>query len=165
MPGSPPEMSILLPPSVERQDLTLFRIYVFYRVMLSVLMVLVMVRISYGTRVFNSSLIQVHPELEEAAYMSGGDTGSVMRSVLLPILKPAILYVWIWIALLSYRELALPAILAGKDNVTVALVVWDLWESGGLGQSAALTVILLICFTPLLGLYWFLTRKVKVVDV
>ncbi|MFT5484801.1 MAG: two-component system sensor histidine kinase PilS (NtrC family) [Halieaceae bacterium] len=44
MPKSPPEMSILLlPPSVERQDLTLFRIYVFYRVMLSVLMVLVMV--------------------------------------------------------------------------------------------------------------------------
>lgn len=128
-----------------------------------VLMVLVMVRISYGTRVLNGALIQVHPELEEAAYVSGGNTGSVLRSVLLPLLTPAMMYAWIWVALLSYRELALPAILAGNDNTTVALVVWDLWESGGLGQSSALTVIILICFTPLLGLYWYASRKVSMV--
>jgi len=129
-----------------------------------VLIVLVLVRISYGTRVLNGALIQIHPELEEAAYMSGGKTGSVMRSVLFPILTPAILYAWIWIALLSYRELSLPAILAGKDNTTVALVVWDLWESGGLGKSAAMTVIILLCLTPLLMLYWYVARKVNVVD-
>ncbi|MDC0033886.1 iron ABC transporter permease [Alphaproteobacteria bacterium] len=129
-----------------------------------VLIVLVLVRISYGTRVLNGALIQVHPELEEAAYMSGGNTGSVMRSVLFPILTPAMLYAWIWIALLSYRELALPAILAGKHNTTVALVVWDLWESGGLGKSAAMTVIILLCFTPLLMLYWYIARKVNVAD-
>jgi iron(III) transport system permease protein len=129
-----------------------------------VILVLVLVRISYGTRVLNGALIQVHPELEEAAYMSGGNTGSVLRSVLLPLLRPAMMYVWIWIALLSYRELALPAILAGKYNTTVALVVWDLWESGGLGKSAALTVIILACFGPLLALYWFVARRVNVVD-
>jgi iron(III) transport system permease protein len=129
-----------------------------------VLIVLVLVRISYGTRVLNSALIQVHPELEEAAYMSGGKTSSVLRSILFPILTPAMMYVWLWVALLSYRELTLPAILAGKDNATVALVVWNLWESGGLGQSAALTVILLVCFAPLVGLYWFVARKVQVVD-
>lgn len=129
-----------------------------------VLFVLVLVRISYGTRVLNSALIQVHPELEEAAYMSGGKTSSVMRSVLVPILMPAMMYVWLWVALLSYRELTLPAILAGKDNATVALVVWNLWDSGGMGQSAALTVILLLCFAPLVGLYWFVARKVQVVD-
>lgn len=128
-----------------------------------VLIVLVLVRISYGTRVLNGALIQVHPELEEAAYVSGGNTGSVMRSVLFPILTPAMLYAWIWIALLSYRELALPAILAGKDNTTVAVVVWGLWESGGLGQSAAMTVIILLCFAPLLMVYWYVTRKVQVV--
>ena len=129
-----------------------------------VLIVLVLVRISYGTRVLNGALIQIHPELEEAAQMSGGNTGSVLRSVLLPILAPAMMYVWIWVALLSYRELTLPAILAGKYNTTVALVVWDLWESGGLGQSSALTVLILLCFAPLLGLYWFATRRVSVVQ-
>ena len=129
-----------------------------------VLIVLVLVRISYGTRVLNGALIQVHPELEEAAYMSGGNTASVMKSVLFPILTPAMLYAWIWVALLSYRELALPAILAGKENTTVAVVVWGLWESGSLGQSAAMTVIILVCFTPLLMLYWYVARKVQVVD-
>jgi len=129
-----------------------------------VLLVLVIIRISYGTRVLNGALIQIHPELEEAAYMSGGNTGSVLRSVLFPILTPAVMYAWIWVALLSYRELALPAILAGSNNTTVALVVWDLWESGGLGQSSALTVIILICFTPLLAFYWYLSRKVSVVQ-
>ena len=129
-----------------------------------VLFVLVLVRISYGTRVLNSALIQVHPELEEAAYVSGANTGSVLRSVLYPILKPAMMYVWLWVALLSYRELTLPAILAGSNNTTVAVVVWDLWESGGLGKSAARTVIILLCFAPLVGLYWYVARKIQVVD-
>ena len=76
----------------------------------------VVARISYGTRMMNSALIQLHPELEESATICGATTGSVLRSVILPLLSPAILYAWIWLALLTYRELTLAVILANTDE-------------------------------------------------
>jgi len=60
------------------------------------LLLYIIVRLSYGTRMMNSSLIQIHHELEEAAYVSGGSTWNVVRRILVPILTPPILYGWLW---------------------------------------------------------------------
>ena len=117
------------------------------------------VRLSYGTRVMNSALTQIHNELEEAGRVAGASTWQVFRSVILPILTPAIMYAWLWMALLTYRELTLATLLAGEDNATMAVVVWGLWQSGGLGRASALTVIILLLLTPLLALYWFVSRR------
>jgi iron(III) transport system permease protein len=119
----------------------------------------VIVRLSYGTRVLNSALSQIHAELEEAGRVAGASTWQVFRTVVLPILTPAMMYAWLWVALLSYRELTLATLLAGEDNATMAVVVWGLWLSGGLGRASALTVIVLLLFTPLLALYWFMSRR------
>lgn len=119
----------------------------------------VIVRLSYGTRVMNGALTQIHNELEEAGRVAGASTWQVFRSVVLPILTPAMMYAWLWIALLSYRELTLATLLAGEDNSTMAVVVFGLWLSGGLGRASALTVIILLLFTPLLAVYWFLSRR------
>jgi iron(III) transport system permease protein len=117
------------------------------------------VRLSYGTRVMNSALSQIHNELEEAGRVAGATTWQVFRSVVLPILTPAMMYAWLWMALLTYRELTLATLLAGEDNATMAVVVWGLWQSGGLGRASALTVIILLLLTPLLALYWFVSRR------
>ncbi|HWH77817.1 MAG TPA: ABC transporter permease subunit, partial [Candidatus Binatus sp.] len=45
------------------------------------LILYIIVRLSYGTRMMNSSLIQIHRELEEAAYVSGGSTWNVVRRI------------------------------------------------------------------------------------
>jgi iron(III) transport system permease protein len=117
------------------------------------------VRLSYGTRVMNSALGQIHNELEEAGRVAGASTWQVFRSVVVPILTPAMMYAWLWMALLTYRELTLATLLAGEDNATMAVVVWGLWQSGGLGRASALTVIILLLLTPLLALYWFVSRR------
>jgi iron(III) transport system permease protein len=71
-------------------------------------LVYVVQRISYCTRMTNTAMIQVHKELEESATIFGAPTAGVMRRVLLPLLLPAMMYAWIWMALLTYRELTLP---------------------------------------------------------
>jgi iron(III) transport system permease protein len=123
------------------------------------LIVFTIVRISYGTRMTNSGLIQIHAELEESAQMSGATTWEAFRRVTLPLLTPALLYAWLWIALLVFRELTLAVILSTADNITFPVVVWSLWLGGGLGQASALAMVMLAMMTPAIALYWIIARR------
>src|SRR5207237_6739442 len=123
------------------------------------LVVFTIVRISYGTRMTNSGLIQIHPELEESALMSGAPRFLAFRRILLPLLAPTLLYAWLWIALLTFRELTLAVILSTADNITFPVVVWSLWLGGGLGQASALALVMLLMMTPLIAVYWFFARR------
>ncbi len=123
------------------------------------LIVFVVARLSYGTRMTNSGLIQIHRELEEAALVSGAGTGGVMRRVLVPLLAPTLLYAWLWIALLVFRELTLAVVLTTRANMTLPFVVWSLWLNGGLGQASALAFLMLLMMLPLVALYWLIARR------
>ena len=117
------------------------------------------VRLSYATRMTNSALIQIHRELDEAALMSGARTAGIMRYVLAPLLLPTILYSWIWIALLAYRELTLPVVLSTAENQPLSVVVWSMIATSSYGSASAVALLMLIAMLPLLFIYWFLARR------
>jgi iron(III) transport system permease protein len=123
------------------------------------LLVFVIARISYGTRMTNSGLIQIHAELEESAQMSGATAWQGFYRIVMPLLAPTLLYAWLWIALLVFRELTLAVILSTADNITFPVVVWSLWLGGGLGQASALAIVMLLMMTPLIALYWLFARR------
>jgi len=142
--------------------LTLFvlqRALPIYGTIWILLIVFVIARVSYGTRMTNSGLIQIHPELEESAEMSGATAWQGFRRISMPLLAPTLLYAWLWIALLVFRELTLAVILSSADNVTFPVVVWSLWLGGGLGQASALAIVMLLMMTPLIALYWVIARR------
>jgi iron(III) transport system permease protein len=123
------------------------------------LVVFVIARISYATRMTNSTLIQIHKDLEEAATMCGVTTGATLRRVILPLLAPSLIYAWLWLALLTFRELTLAVLLTTRDNLTLPIVVWNAWVAGGFGASAALTLILMGLMVPLVAVYWWVMRR------
>jgi iron(III) transport system permease protein len=123
------------------------------------LIVFTIARISYGTRMTNSGLIQIHTELEESALMSGATRWLAFRRIVIPLLAPSLLYAWLWIALLTFRELTLAVILSTSGNITFPVVVWSLWLGGGLGQASALAIVILLTMTPMIVIYWFLARR------
>jgi iron(III) transport system permease protein len=123
------------------------------------LVVFTISRISYGTRMTNSGMIQIHKELEESAQMSGASRWAAFRSISLPLLAPTLFYAWLWIALLVFRELTLAVLLSTSENITFPVVVWSLWLAGGLGPSSALATVMLILITPLIAIYWFIARR------
>jgi len=91
--------------------------------------------ISYGTRAMNSALIQIHPELEEAGRACGASTVRVVGRITVPLVSAAIVNGWLWIALLSYRE------------VTMALdstLIWKMWGSAYVPQVSALGVVMIL---------------------
>ena len=123
------------------------------------LLVFVVARLSYATRMTNSTLIQIHKDLEEAATICGAATGDTVRRVIVPLLAPSLIYAWLWIALLTYRELTLAVLLSTRDNLTLPIVVWNAWVAGGFGAAAALTLILMSLMIPLVALYWWVMRR------
>jgi iron(III) transport system permease protein len=123
------------------------------------LMVFVIARISYATRMTNAGLIQIHPELEESAAVSGATTFTAFRRVSVPLMAATLLYAWLWIALLTFRELTLAVIMTTSTNVTFPVVVWTIWLGGGLAPASAVAVVMLALMTPLIALYWVFARR------
>ncbi|MBI2359681.1 MAG: iron ABC transporter permease [Deltaproteobacteria bacterium] len=62
------------------------------------------VRLAFATRAMNGSLLQIHKELEEAAVVAGLSIVRTAWRVVLPLIRPTLVSVWIWTALLVYRE-------------------------------------------------------------
>src|SRR5262249_4153519 len=128
-------------------------VFDLYGTLTLLLLVYVLLRISFATRMVNGALVQVHRELEEAAATSGASAMTALRRIVVPLLKPALLNAWLWVALLTVRELTVVTILFAATVPTLPLVVWGLWHGGSLTQSAATTLLMVVALAPLLVLY------------
>jgi iron(III) transport system permease protein len=128
------------------------------------LLVYVVSRISYATRITNSALIQIHRELEDAAQMAGAGLGGVVRSVLAPLLRPSLGYAFIWIALLTYRELTVPVLLSTNDNLPLSVEIWNLWTASQFAPASAIVVIMLVAMMPLIYLGFWVSRGRALAD-
>jgi iron(III) transport system permease protein len=107
----------------------------------------------------NSGLIQVSRELDESAGICGATGWGIARSVLLPLLFRTMLYAWLWIAIMTFREMTLAVFLTTYDNTTLPIIVWRQWVNGSQGQSAALSLLMLLMMAPALALFWWLVRR------
>jgi iron(III) transport system permease protein len=115
--------------------------------------------LAYGTRTMNSTMIQVHSELEEAGLLSGASPLQVFGRILLPLVSGAVFNAWLWLALLSYREVTMALVLYSPTAEVLPTLVWKLWASSAVTQVSALGVLLIVVVTALVfGLRSVLTR-------
>ncbi|MEO6163542.1 MAG: iron ABC transporter permease [Candidatus Binatia bacterium] len=116
--------------------------------------------IAYGTRTTNSVMIQVHRELEEAGRVSGASAPRVLGKIVLPLIAAGVLNSWIWIGMLSYREVTMSLTLLTRSNIVISTVVWQFWGSGWVPQVAALGVILILFATIVVGTVRFALSRI-----
>jgi iron(III) transport system permease protein len=115
--------------------------------------------ISFGTRVLNNSMIQVHRELEEAAQVGGVSTFRILAKVIVPLIKPGLVYTWIWTSLSAYRELTMAVFLASPKSQVLSTYIWGQWHGGGLGDAAAIAIVMIAVMSPLVTSFWIYARK------
>lgn len=107
----------------------------------------VIMYLSFATRAINGAMVQIHRELEEAGRISGASSVRVIRKVTVPLLRPALLFSWLWVLLLAYREVTVALILNSPSNMVLPVLIWNRWDQGRLPEAAAVAVILtLIAF-------------------
>ncbi len=121
--------------------------------------VYLIVWLPFGTRSLNSAMIQIHKELEEAAYTSGLTRTRTVGKVMVPLLRPTMLTVCIWTGLLIYREMTVAVFLVSQDNVTLPAIVWGRWTQGAPTSAAAITVLMMVALFPLMVVFWRFARR------
>lgn len=119
----------------------------------------VITRISFATRVYNSAMVQLHRELDEAGYVFGLGALGVLWYIMRPLLLPTLLYTWLWMALLTYRELTMAALLVTANNITLPVFIWGVWRNDSLNQAAAMSLLLVLMISPMVILYFIISRK------
>ncbi len=91
----------------------------------------------YAMRFCHSGLLGIHKELEESATASGATWGQAVRNVVVPLMMPALFAAWIYIFLITIRELAMALLLYSPGSEVISVVIWELWENGHVGTLAA----------------------------
>ena len=89
-------------------------------------------------------LLQIGPKLEESGQMSGARWLQVFRRIVIPLLLPALFAAWIFVFLISLRELAAAALLYTAKSAVIATKMLDLWQNGNINQVSALGTIVAI---------------------
>ncbi len=113
----------------------------------------------YGLRYNTTSMLQIHKELEESAAMSGASWGTTFRRIILPLLKPGLVAGWIYIVIVSIRELAASILLYSPGTEVVSIVIWELWENGQYVELSALGVLFIVALFVLVMLAQYAGRK------
>ena len=98
----------------------------------------------YGMRYTSASMLQIHKELEESAAMSGAGWGLTFRRVVLPLLKPGLLAGFIYVMIVSIRELSSSILLYSPGTEVVSIMIWELWQNGQYVELSALGVMLIV---------------------
>jgi iron(III) transport system permease protein len=110
---------------------TLFSLWLAYSV----------VWLAYGLRLVSSSLLQVGPELEEAARSAGATPGQVSRHVTLPLIRYGLLASWLLVFMIFEREYSTGVYLLGPGTEVIGSLLVSLWGTGGADMVAALSLI------------------------
>ncbi len=63
---------------------------------------------------------------------------------MLPLLKPGLVAGWIYIMIVSIRELSSSILLYSPGTEVISIVIWELWENGQYVELSALGVLFIL---------------------
>jgi iron(III) transport system permease protein len=113
----------------------------------------------YGLRFNTTSMLQIHKELEESASMSGASWLTTFRRIVLPLLKPGLLAGWIYVMIVSIRELSSSILLYSPGTEVISIIIWELWENGQYVELSALGVMFILMLFGLVMISQAVGRK------
>ena len=108
-----------------------------------VVVALMFVTLPFVVRSVQPVLIELDPEVEEAAASLGASNATIFRRVILPALRPAIFSGAALAFARSVGEFGALALIAGKVQIA-SLVIYANIESGSEQSAAALSVVLML---------------------
>ena len=121
----------LFVPVLQPLRTTIFSMWIAYTV----------VWLAYGMRLISSSLMQVAPELEEAARSVGASRGTVSRQITLPLIRPGLIASWLLVFMIFEREYSTGVYLLAPGTEVIGAQLVSLWQGGAIDIVAALSLI------------------------
>ena len=123
-----------------------FRYLGLYGTVWIVSLALVTQYLAFASRTTNAAIAQIHKELEEAGEASGASRLRILLQITLPLIRPAFVAAWIWVAAHAVRSFSIPLLLSSRENRTMAVMLWQFWDEDANQSAAAALGVLLILF-------------------
>lgn len=97
-----------------------------------------------GHRTMLGSIRNLAPEMMWGARIAGAGPLAAIRTVMLPLLAPALFGGWLLVFLFAFHELTMSSLLYGPGTDTLAVTILNLQQVGDVPVSSALAVILTV---------------------
>ncbi|MGH3328050.1 MAG: ABC transporter permease [Streptomycetales bacterium] len=114
----------------------------------------------YGMRYAVTSMHQISGELEESAHVSGASWWSTFRRVIVPLMAPGLLAGWVYIFVVSFRELSSSILLYSPGNEVLAILIWEQYENGDFTILAAVGVVMVVTLIAVVTVAYKLGARV-----
>jgi iron(III) transport system permease protein len=111
-------------------------------------------------KALSTSLMQIHRELEEAAWICGKGLLGTIRTIVLPLARPGVIAAATLLFILAIRELGSSLFLYTSNTMVMAVLLLDYYEGGNLGVTAAFSLVQTVLLAVLIGLANRLSRSV-----
>jgi iron(III) transport system permease protein len=108
--------------------------------------------IPLAVRAASAAFRQVDPSLEETARITGAGWGKTLRSITVPLTRPGLFAGWLLVFVPAIQELSASILLFSSESITLAVAVYNLYETGYLEPVAALSVLSMLIITAAIAL-------------
>ena len=105
-----------------------------------------------GVRSANAAFRQIDASLEETARVIGAGWFRTFRSVTLPLARPGLFAGWLLVFVPALQELSASILLFSSGSITLAVAVYNLYETGSLEPVAALAIVTMVIITAAIAL-------------
>lgn len=130
-----------------------FNLTGLYGTLWIIILGLITQNIAFGTRVMNSAIVQIHKELEEAAFVCKASQAKTIFAITLPLLFPSFAAAWVWTAISAMRAFSVPLMLESKNTYVLATLMWAYWDEGSISMASVVGVLLIVVLIPITFLF------------
>lgn len=117
---------------------------------------------AYAVRSISASLVQVHPELEESARISGYGWLKTLSFVTLPLIRPSIIASWMLLYSIFFTELSMVILLYTAETRTFSILSFEVWNQGNFSHVASLSLLQLAVGVTIMCIVQILWRQRQV---
>jgi iron(III) transport system permease protein len=117
---------------------------VLYGTMWILLLAFLTIELPAGYQQLQAAFRGLHPELEEASRIFGATRLKSLWQITAPLLRASVVATWCFVFIGVIRELSATIMLTTAKTKVVAVIIYDLNESGDLGAISVLGITLLV---------------------
>jgi raffinose/stachyose/melibiose transport system permease protein len=150
---------LIIPPAVV-PTIFLLQWIGLYKTLFGLILIEVAFTMPFSTLIFRAFMASIPRELDEAAIMDGASPLRVFASIILPLLKPAIITVIVTSSVAIYNDFTNPLyFLPGSENVTAQLTLYSFISQFGSQWNLLFADVVIITIPPLI-MFMFFQRQI-----
>lgn len=115
--------------------------------------------IPIALRACHSSMLQIHPELEEASEISGSSWIRTFFRVVVPLILPGLMVGWFYVLTLTFKVLSVPVLLSHVGTEVFPVVIFNLYNSGEYNSVCAFGILMIAMLTVVAALSRFVAGR------